>query len=120
MTKEEIEVLSVDLDEYYVDKIVSQKKCKNPKNWKFKVRLVGYEPEDDSWLNWTSVKDLAALDTYSREHTELFRLKSVSWLRDDQDFCRRIVLQIIGNSGYIVAKPGFWSLNCVLNLVRVL
>ena len=40
MTKEEIEVLStVDLDEYYVEKIV------------------------DSWLNWTAVKDFAALDT---------------------------------------------------------
>ena len=40
MTREEIEVLaSIDLDEYYVDKIVEhEEKDKNPKNWKFKVR----------------------------------------------------------------------------------
>ena len=73
MTKEEIEVLSaVDLDEYYVEKIVAHEgKGRNPKNWKFKVRWFGYEPEEDTWLNWTAVKDLAALDTYSKEHPEL-------------------------------------------------
>jgi hypothetical protein len=33
----------VDLDEYYVEKIVAhEEKRKNPKNWKFKVRWVGY------------------------------------------------------------------------------
>jgi hypothetical protein len=60
------------LDEYYVDKIVAhEEKGQNPKNWKFKERWVWYESEDDSWLNWTAVKDLAALDTYSKEHPEL-------------------------------------------------
>ena len=40
MTKEEIEVLStIDLDEYYVEKIVAHKeKGRNLKNWKFKLR----------------------------------------------------------------------------------
>ena len=73
MTEQEIEVLSaIDLDEYYVEKIVAhEEKGRNPKNWKFKVRWVEYEPEEDSWLNWTAVKDLAALDTYSMEHPEL-------------------------------------------------
>ena len=49
LTKEEIEVLSaIDLGEYYVDKIVvHDEKGRNPKNWKFIVRWVGYEPEDD-------------------------------------------------------------------------
>ena len=28
------------------------------------------------------------------------------WLRDDRDFCRRIVLQSVGISGYTVAKTG--------------
>ena len=66
MTREDIEVLaSIKLDEYYVDKIVEHEE--KGKNWKFEVRWVGYEPED----SWTAVKDLAALDTYSREHPEL-------------------------------------------------
>ena len=41
MTKEDIEVLSaIDLDEYYVDKIVAHEdKGRNPKNWKFKDGL---------------------------------------------------------------------------------
>ena len=53
MTKEEIAVLSaIDLDEYYVDEIMAhEEKGRNPKNWNFKVRWVGYEPEHDSWLN---------------------------------------------------------------------
>jgi len=47
-----------------VDKIVAhEEKGRSLKNWKLKVRWVGYEPEDDSWLNWSAVKDLAALDT---------------------------------------------------------
>ena len=63
--------MTADVDEYYVDKIVAhEEKDRNPTNWKFKVRWVGYEPEDDSWFNWTGVKDLDALDTYSKEHPE--------------------------------------------------
>jgi len=66
-TKEEIEVLSaIDSDEYYVNNIVADKG--NPKNWKFKVQSVDYESVDYSWLNWTSVKYLAALDSYSKEY----------------------------------------------------
>ena len=59
MSKEELEVLSaVDLDEYYVKKIVAhEEKGKNPKNWSFKAIWVGYEPEEDSSINWTAVKD---------------------------------------------------------------
>ena len=73
MTKEVIKVLSaIDLDEYYVDKIMAhEEKGWNPKNWKFKVKWIGYETEDDSWLNWPAVKDLATLDSYSKEHPEL-------------------------------------------------
>ena len=66
----DIEVLSV--DEYYVEKVVAHEyKSKNTNNLSFKVRMVGYEPEEDSWLNCTAVKDLAALDAYSKKHPEL-------------------------------------------------
>ena len=69
---DELALASIDLDEYYVDKIVEhEENRKYSKNWKFKVRWVVNEPEENSWLNWTAVKDLAALDTYSREHPEL-------------------------------------------------
>ena len=45
MSKEELKVLlAMDLDENYVEKIVAhEEKGKNPKNWSFKVRWVGYQ-----------------------------------------------------------------------------
>ena len=41
----------------------------NPKKWKFRVCWLEYEPEheDDTILDWAAVKDLAALDEYSKE-----------------------------------------------------
>ena len=44
---------------------------KNPKKWRFRVRWQGCEPEDDFWLEWSAVKDLVALDEYSKEHPKL-------------------------------------------------
>jgi len=44
---------------------------RNPKIGKLKVRSVGYEPEDDSWLNWTALKDVASLNSYNKEHPVL-------------------------------------------------
>ena len=45
-----IEVLtSIDLDEYYMDKIVThEEKGKNSKNWKFKVK---WSQEENVWIN---------------------------------------------------------------------
>ena len=37
----------------------------------FRVRWLGYEPEDDTMLDWAAVKDLAALDEYSKENPHL-------------------------------------------------
>jgi hypothetical protein len=73
MTRQEIEALAaVDLDEFHVEKIVEHRgKGKDPKKWEFRVRWLGYEPDDDTWLKWTAVKDLEALDIYSQEHPEL-------------------------------------------------
>ena len=58
---------AVDLDEFYVEKIVDhQGPAKRHKEWKYRVRWLGYEPEDDSWLPWAQVKDLSALDDYCK------------------------------------------------------
>ena len=62
----------IDVDENFVEKILYDKeRCCGFKNRKFRVRWARYEPDEDSWLNWNAVKDLAALDTYSQEHPEL-------------------------------------------------
>ena len=61
MPKEgEIETLAAtDLEEFYVEKIIGHSGTgKNPKEWKFRVRWLGYEPEDDTMLDWAAVKDL--------------------------------------------------------------
>jgi hypothetical protein len=61
------ELASVDLNEYYVEKIVNHfGTSKDPKKWTYVVRWLGYEPGDDTCLPWSSVKDLEALDEYAR------------------------------------------------------
>ena len=73
MSTEKIESLvAADLDEFYVGKIIGHT-CtgKNPKRLKFRVHWRGYEPEDDTMLDWSAVKDLAALDEYSKENPHL-------------------------------------------------
>jgi hypothetical protein len=65
--QEAIALAAVDLDEFYVEKIVRHVEMgKNPKKWKYLVRWLGYEEGDDSWLDWTAVKDLEALEEYAQ------------------------------------------------------
>jgi hypothetical protein len=57
---------AVDLDEFYVEGIVQHEGSgNNPKKWKYKVRWLGYEEGDDTWLPYSSVKNLKALDDYA-------------------------------------------------------
>jgi hypothetical protein len=66
MTEEEAAALAaVDMDEFYVESIIDHTGSgRDPKKWSYRVRWAGYEPEDDSWLPWKSVKDLEALDKF--------------------------------------------------------
>jgi len=47
------------------------KEGKDPKKWKFRACWLGYEPGDDTWLKWSAVKDLKALDYYSQSNPQL-------------------------------------------------
>jgi hypothetical protein len=59
---------AVDMDEFYVEKIVAvEKNGKNKKKWRFQIRWLGYEPSDDTWVGWDAVKDLAALDEFAEQ-----------------------------------------------------
>ena len=63
MTPEELEALEgIDVSEYLAEKIVDNKEQgRSFKNWTFRVRWAGYEPEEDSWLNWNAVKNLTLI-----------------------------------------------------------
>lgn len=65
---------SVDKDEWVVETILDHRgpQSGRPKTkLEFKVRWKGFEPEDDSWLPYSEVRDLEALDVYSSHHPEL-------------------------------------------------
>ena len=59
MTPEDLEVLAgIDVDEYFVESIIDhEERGRNVKNWKFRVRWSGYEPDEDLWFNGNAVKD---------------------------------------------------------------
>ena len=77
MSAEKIEsLIAADLDEFYMENfIVHTGTGKNPKRWKFRVRWCGYEPEDDTMLDWVTVKDLAALDECSEDENPHLNLR---------------------------------------------
>jgi hypothetical protein len=67
-----VELAGIDVDEFVVDHIIDHRENgRQHRHWEFLVRWQAYEPSEDSWLPWRDVKDLAAMDVYSREHPEL-------------------------------------------------
>ena len=72
MTEEAAALKATDLDDFHVYSIVDHEgEGNDPKKQKFRARWLGYEPEDDTWLKCSAVKDLEALDTYSQANPDL-------------------------------------------------
>ena len=70
-TEDPVAVAAADKEEFEVEAIVDHRTAKNKSGWQFRVRWRGYEPEEDSWLPYKQVKELAALDAYLEAHPEL-------------------------------------------------
>jgi hypothetical protein len=68
--QELLEIAAADKDEYVVESIVNHRGNKKS-NYEFLIRWLGYDPADDTWLKYSDVKDLQALDNYSIDHPEL-------------------------------------------------
>ena len=71
------ELASRDREEHVVEFIVAHAYNGSPgkrhvkSKYDFQVRWLGYGPDDDIWLPYSSAKDLEALDTYIEQHPEL-------------------------------------------------
>jgi len=67
-----LRLAGLDHHELVVDSIVDHRGNPRRRNrMEFLVRWKGFEPADDTWESYQVVKDLQALDVYSREHPEL-------------------------------------------------
>lgn len=56
-------IRAMDDEEFIVDSIVDHRGV-DISSYEFRVRWLGYEEEDDTWLKYDDVKDLEALDRY--------------------------------------------------------
>lgn len=76
-TEDPAAVAAVDAEEFVVEAIVAHRGPRGPRgNYRrnqleFRVRWAGYQPEDDTWLPYREVAELAALDAYAAMHPEL-------------------------------------------------
>jgi len=71
-----LQVAAVDQDEFVVESVVDHRirdggRPRRKADLEFRVRWLGYEPAEDSWLPYSEVRDLAALDAYALTHPEL-------------------------------------------------
>jgi hypothetical protein len=70
--EEMLELAAKDVEEFVVAEILEHRyaagKRKTKANLEFKVSWEGYDPEFDSWEPYAAIKDVAALDKYSKQH----------------------------------------------------
>ena len=70
--QEILRIAGIDHSELVVEAIIDHRG--NPRKkleMEFRIRWKGYEPADDTWEPFATVKDLAALDEYSAAHPDL-------------------------------------------------
>jgi hypothetical protein len=65
MTMASMSPAAVDLDEFCGEKVEYKGNGNNPIRWTYRMRWLGYEEGDDTWLTYSSVKNLTALDEYA-------------------------------------------------------
>jgi hypothetical protein len=67
-----LHMAGIDHEEYVVESIIDHRgNPKHKRSMEFLIRWKGYEPSDDTWEPYSAVKDLIALDEYSKAHPEL-------------------------------------------------
>jgi hypothetical protein len=66
------DIAARDQEEYSVESIVDHAgSLKNKRQMRFRIRWSGYDADEDSWLPFSSVRKLEALDNYVQAHPEL-------------------------------------------------
>jgi len=72
--------------------------------WKFRVRWLGFEPDEDSWLYWIAVKDTM----YSQDFPAQIGFMIMQELIGKDRYPRkRIFSQVLQDFGYTLRKLGF-------------
>ena len=62
---------------------IAEEHLKN--SYEFKVRWLGYDSSEDTWLPWKAVRELKAMDEYLSEHIKLAKLIRASTSESELD-----------------------------------
>ncbi len=71
LTKDPADIAARDTQEWTVESIVDHVSGPKRRDWRFRVRWLGFEPSQDSWMTYEEAKELSALQTYLVDRPEL-------------------------------------------------